>query len=478
MQLFRVHRVNSKFAVLAYLLALASRVFALGRVARPEVRRACDSPKLFAKLLTPMANALNMRRTRTAFARINHSETTSMALGFFPLAFAMFAVGATATSLLAQQPPTPNPFRTTHTDSRNDAQAAVSESRYADVIQLDKLPSHSEPPVITALSVSPSGELIAAAGDDHAIRIVALKTGKTVSTLSGHLDWVQCVEFSPNGKRLASCGHDGALRIWSIDETPKVLFEKSVGHALFSLAFLNDDQIYAVGFSNKIYHWNAMVGEMIVDHACECRDVRAIACSPDGALVAYGGRDGVLRIRHVNDSNDSLRSHTSKPGESKPGESKPGESKTIEWKAPLHFDRIRSIQFSQDGRQITSVGEDRRIVHYDVLKRTAVGQTEVGGGKLMGLCQLETNLFAIAGSDNSIRIFSDIDRRVLVKLVGHDGSVGVLKRTSKLIISGSFDTTIRLWDIDRAISSSDTQGRYVHPIAAQFEDSGAGDLVK
>ncbi|MCY2981345.1 MAG: WD40 repeat domain-containing protein [Planctomycetota bacterium] len=396
-----------------------------------------------------------------------------MALRVLPLAFAIVACDATATHLLAQQPPTPNPFRTTQTSSRNDAQVAISESRYADVIQLDKLPSHSEPPVITALSVSPSGELIAAAGDDHAIRIVALKTGKTVSTLSGHLDWVQCVEFSPNGKRLASCGHDGTLRIWSIDETPKVLFEKSVGHALFSLAFLNDDQIYAVGFSNKIYHWNAIAGEMVVDHACECRDVRAIACSPDGALVAYGGRDGVLRIRHVNDSNDSLSSQTSKPQTSKPSE-----SKTIEWKAPLHFDRIRSIQFSQDGRQITSVGEDRRIVHYDVLKRTAVGQTEVGGGKLMGLCQLETNLFAIAGSDNSIRIFSDIDRRVLVKLVGHDGSVGVLKRTSKLIISGSFDTTIRLWDIDRAISSSDTQGRYVHPIAAQFEDSGAGDLVK
>ena len=478
MQLFRVHRVNSKSEVLAYLLALASRAFALGRVARPEVRRAGDSPKPFPKLLTLIAKALNIRRNCTAFARINPSETTSKALAVFPLAFAMFAVGATATPLPAQQPPTPNPFRTIQTDSRNDAQAAVSESRYADVIQLDKLPSHSEPPVITALSVSPSGELIAAAGDDHAIRIVALKTGKTLSTLSGHLGWVQCVEFSPNGKRLASCGHDGTLRIWSIDETPKVLLEKSVGHALFSLAFLNDDQIYAVGFSNKIYHWNAMAGEMVVDHACECRDVRAIACSPDGALVAYGGRDGVLRIRHVNDSNDSLPSHTSKPGESKPGESKTSESKTGEWKAPLHFDRIRSIQFSQDGRQITSVGEDRRIVHYDVLKRTAVGQTEVGGGKLMGLCQLETNLFAIAGSDNSIRIFSDIDRRVLVKLVGHDGSVGVLKRTSKLIISGSFDTTIRLWDIDRAISSSDTQGRYVHPIAAQFEDSGAGDLVK
>jgi WD40 repeat protein len=416
MQRFRVHRVNSNFATLPTLL----------------------------------------------------SERASLSLGFLSLAFAVFACNANVNSSLAQEPPPPNPFRTTPPSGRNDTRVGIAESRYADVIQLDKLPLHTEAPVVTALSVSPSGELIAAAGDDHAIRIISLKTGKTLSTLSGHLDWVQCVEFSPNGNRLASCGHDGTLRIWSMDATPKVLFENSVGHALFSLAFLNDDQIYAVGFGNNIYQWNARAGQMIVDHACECRDIRSIACSPDGTLIAYGGRDGVLRIRHTNEANDLLSSENRKPHQ----------SNTDEWKAPLHFDRIRSIQFSQDGRQITSVGEDRRIVHYDVLTHSTVGQTEIGGGKLMGLCQLETNLFAIAGSDNSIRIFSDIERRVLMKLVGHDGSVGVLKRTSKLIISGSFDTTIRLWDIERAMSSSDTPGRYVHPVAAQFEDSGAGDLVK
>ena len=426
MQRFRIHRVNSNFATLPTLL----------------------------------------------------SERASLSLGVLSLAFAMFACNATVSSSLAQQPPTPNPFRTTPPSGRSDAQVGIAESRYADVIQLDKLPLHTEAPVVTALSVSPSGELIAAAGDDHAIRIISLKTGKTLSTLSGHLDWVQCVEFSPNGNRLASCGHDGTLRIWSMDATPKVLFENTVGHALFSLAFSNDDRIYAVGFGNKIYQWNARAGQMIVDHACECRDIRSIACSPDGTLIAYGGRDGVLRIRHTNAANDSLPGENSTPDESTPDESTLHQSNTDEWQAPLHFDRIRSIQFSQDGRQITSVGEDRRIVHYDVLKRSPVGQTEVGGGKLMGLCQLEANLFAIAGSDNSIRIFSDTERRVLVKLVGHDGSVGVLKRTSKLIISGSFDTTIRLWDIERAMSSSDTQGRYVHPVAAQFEDSGAGDLVK
>jgi len=107
-----------------------------------------------------------------------------------------------------------------------------------------------------------------------------------------------------------------------------------------------------------------------------------------------------------------------------------------------------------------------------------LGQTEIGGGKLFGLCQLEPHLFAIASSDNTIRIFSDSDQQVHSKLVGHDGSVSILKRTKKHLISGSFDTTIRIWDIDKAIASIDAQGRYVHPVAAQFEDSGVTKEVK
>jgi len=62
--------------------------------------------------------------------------------------------------------------------------------------------------------------------------------------------------------------------------------------------------------------------------------------------------------------------------------------------------------------------------------------------------------------------------------VGHDGSVSVLKRTQKHLISGSFDTTIRIWNIDQSIASIDKLGRYVHPVAAQFEDSGAANDIK
>ena len=372
----------------------------------------------------------------------------------------IFVLGAFASQVsLAQNsdttnpyPDIPNPFRQTPAKIEN-----TGKNLAVDVIQLTSLPTHTEPPVVTAISVSPNGEFIAAAGDDHAIRIVELATGKTTATLIGHLDWVQSVEFSPDGLQLASCGNDGALCVWSLSPKPKLTSKKIADHALMTLAFIDNESLCTAGFGNRIYRSDASSRELTLMHTCECRDIRSIVVSPDRTLIAFGGRDGILRVRRVNADETS---HANEIVEQ------------------LHFDRIRMLQFSTDGNQITSVGEDRRIVHYDLVNRTTIGQTEIGVGKLLGLCQLDTHLFAISSSDNTIRVFSDYDQQVHSRLVGHDGSVSILKRTQKHLISGSFDTTIRIWDIDKAIASVGTQGRYVHPVAAQFEDSGAANEVK
>ena len=363
----------------------------------------------------------------------------------------------------------PNPFRQGLTLADNASN--VPSTPAVDVIRLSSLPSHDERPVVTAISVSPIGDILAAAGDDHAIRIVDLKSGKTTATLTGHLDWVQCVEFSPNGQQLASCGADGTLRVWSLVSTPKLISKKSVAHSLLTLTFINDECIYAAGFSNRIYRYDGDQRELSIVHTCDCRDIRTIVASPDRKWIAFGGRDGVLRMRRVDLAEQAQIAVQDSTRQLDP-------TNENELAVPLHFDRIRTLQFSADGSQITSVGEDRRIIHYDPVKRVVVGKAEIGGGKLLGLCQLEPHLFAIASSDNTIRIYNDADQQVHARLVGHDGSVSILKRTQKYLISGSFDTTIRIWDIDRAIASIDSQGRYVHPVAAQFEDSGAGVDIK
>ena len=337
--------------------------------------------------------------------------------------------------------------------SANALAKQTGEQVSANVIQLKALSEQSDPPVVTAISVSPLGDLIAAAGDDHAIRIVSLASGKTLSTLLGHTDWVQCVEFSPSGNQLASCGHDGTLRTWKLTDSPKMTDVKTVAHALLSLVYTDEATIYTAGFDRNIYRSTGSESKLTIAHSCDCKDIRSIASSSDGRMLAFGGRDGILRVIHLDNSEP-------------------------EFAIPIHFDRIRTIRFSEDGAQVTSVGEDRRIVHVDLAMRSVVGKTEIGGGKLMGLCQLSQNMFAIAGSDNSIRIVTDLENQMMVKLVGHDGSVSILRKAGNKLVSGSFDTTIRVWDIERAVSDANRQGRYIHPVAAQFEDSGAGDVIK
>lgn len=380
----------------------------------------------------------------------------------------LFAI-ANSAPLLAQNFDVPSTSIPTYTNPfRSDVSSSdkvIGGGLSVDVIQLASLPPLVESPVVTAISVSPDGEFIAAAGDDHAIRIVSLKSGKTTATLTAHLDWVQSVEFSPSGMQLASCGNDGTLRIWALGETPKLIATKSAPHALMTLAYVSDDCLFVAGFSNHIYRHNAEQTDLKVVHSCDCRDIRSIVTSPDRKWIAFGGRDGVLRLRRIDSMERAQGVAMHSDG-------------IDEFAVPLHSERIRSIEFSKDGNQIVSVGEDRRIVHYGLDNRRILLQTKIEGGKLLGLCQLEPHLFAIGSSDNTIRIFNDKDQQVQAKLVGHDGSVGILKRTQHFLISGSFDTTIRIWDIGRAVSSIDGQGKYVHPVRAQFEDSGAGVDVK
>ena len=357
----------------------------------------------------------------------------------------------------------------------NVAQDSVSQvlgsQPFANVIQLQGIPERSDPPVVTAMSISPDGEWIAAAGDDHAIRIVSIRTGATRTTLQGHSDWVKGLEFSPNGNELASCSNDGTLRRWQLGDAPKLHKTHAAGHALLALSYIDDSQIYTAGFGDNLYLSLKDQPNLSIAHVCECKDVRTIACSPDRQWLAYGGRDGVLRVRRI-DQNNTGSALSQSPT------SLTSNDHADDIASPLHFDRIRTIRFSDDGSQLTSVGEDRRIVHFDIASRTVLGMSEIPGGKLMGLCLLSENLFAIAGSDNSIRLVGKDDQQASIKLVGHDGSVSILRKAGDKLISGSFDTTIRIWDIAEAISDSRTKGRYVHPVAAQFEDSGAGDAIK
>lgn len=75
------------------------------------------------------------------------------------------------------------------------------------------LPDRVLPDPTTALAFAPSGELLAAGGQDGALRLLSL-TGQPTLTLPAHSREVHAVAFSPDGSRLASSSADGSVLLW------------------------------------------------------------------------------------------------------------------------------------------------------------------------------------------------------------------------------------------------------------------------
>ncbi len=314
---------------------------------------------------------------------------------------------------------------------------------------ISKSKSHS--PVVTALAMTSDRQRLIAAGDDHVIRVIDLQTGETIKTLIGHIDWVRAVEVAADGSWVLSCGNDGSLRRWNVETgTYEILFKASA--ALMTMAVdAAKNWVACAGFSNDIWIIDLRSGDSIKKLHCHGKDQRALAFSNDGKLLASGGRDGTVRVWDWQSDNQ------------------PAEQS-------LHRERIRSIRFSSDAQVVTTVGEDRRLIRYDFVKGQVLLDHKIIGGKLLSMTDVDESTVAVAGSDNTIRWVDVATGAEIQRLIGHDGSVAVMLCDGKILISGSFDTTIRTWNL--SLAKRQARLEYEHPVSARFHDSGVSEKLR
>jgi WD40 repeat protein len=69
---------------------------------------------------------------------------------------------------------------------------------------------------INTIAVSPDSRLIATANKEGTIMLFDAKTGRKLTTLSGHKGWVLSLAFSPDGKYLYSGAEDKIVKIWQL----------------------------------------------------------------------------------------------------------------------------------------------------------------------------------------------------------------------------------------------------------------------
>ncbi len=161
-----------------------------------------------------------------------------------------------------------------------------------------KKDNHSD--TVFGVCFSPDGKLLATCGADKFVKVFEVPAGKFVKAFEGHTHHVMDVGWKNDGKLLASGGADNSIKIWDYEKGEQI---KSLPNAhakqVTRLVFVPKTGLFLTSSAdNTVKKWNvdaanaAPPGNFAGGTDC----MYAVAVSPDGAVVASGGEEGVIRM--------------------------------------------------------------------------------------------------------------------------------------------------------------------------------------
>ncbi len=165
----------------------------------------------------------------------------------------------------------------------------------------------------SSLAFSPNRRLLAAVGDDNAVRLWSLESSQLVGTLVGHASTITSAAFSHDGKMLATGSKDGTVRLWEDfgSVAPSAPSRSLVVEA--SIAISQKQRMLAVGWGPRsmrtgrggicLWHLDTLQPLDLPIPSDSESPVFDIAFSPVAPLLASGGGhrriDGEVKLRDV-----------------------------------------------------------------------------------------------------------------------------------------------------------------------------------
>jgi Tol biopolymer transport system component len=286
---------------------------------------------------------------------------------------------------------------------------------------------------ITALSFSPDGRRIAAAGY-HEITFWKMVDGALSVRLPGLSERIYSITYSPDGKWLAVASGDpgqyGLARLLAADSAGggKPVRELAESQdVLFAVALSSDGKRLATAGADRVVRvFETETGKQLTqieDHADWIFD---IAFSPDGKRLATASRDKTSKVFDI-EKKESLGTFSG------------------------HGQPVYTVSFTPDGKSVASGGEDNMIRIW-TMDGEAKQVRQIGGfgGTVFKLrYSPDGKILAACGADKTVRVFKAENGSQIRTLTGHSDWVYSLAISpdSKTIASGSWDGEVRLWNL-------------------------------
>jgi WD40 repeat protein len=157
---------------------------------------------------------------------------------------------------------------------------------------------HSD--TVFGVSFSPDDKVLATCGADKFVKTWEVPGGKLLKVFEGHTHHVLDVGWKSDGKFLASCSADLSIKVWDWEkgEQARTIAMPMGTKQLTRLLFIGKKpECVTVSGDDQIKVWNVDQGNNTRNFGNGGTDfLYAVGVSPDGAVVAAGGEDGVVHL--------------------------------------------------------------------------------------------------------------------------------------------------------------------------------------
>jgi WD40 repeat protein len=304
--------------------------------------------------------------------------------------------------------------------------AATGGARIFDARSGKLLRSLSPGSPVDTVAFSPDGTIALTGSSDG--RVVLWNTANDVALHTLRHDGpITAASFSPDGRLVLTASRDQTFGLW--DAASGLLVRRTaLGGVVRSAVFSRDGTkilaVAAVTVAQKPARlYDVQTGDLLQTFSQRGQVITA-ALSPDGSLVATGGRDDLAALW---DARDGRALHT----------------------FAGHIGDVLSVTFSPDGNHLATTSSDVTIRLWDLrtldLQYTLAGHTTAVTSAAFSP---DGTRLATAGTDRTVRIWRTTDSGVEAVLLGHTEAVNGARFSpdGTTVLSAGVDGNARLWD--------------------------------